>query len=193
MRTLCVYCGSSAGRRPVHAAAARTLASVMAARGMRLVYGGGSVGIMGILADACLERGVPVVGVIPRHLNDLEVGHGGLTELHVVETMHQRKALLASLSDGFLALPGGVGTMEELFEAYTWGQLGLHAKPVALLNVDGYYDPLVRFLDHTVEEGFIRAVHREFLLAGPEVAPLLDAMEAWRAPPVPKWMDPRDL
>lgn len=193
IRSLCVFCGSLAGNRPEYARSAEQLADELAERRMRLVYGGGSVGIMGILADAALARGVPVVGVIPQHLNDLEVGHTGLTELHVVQTMHERKALLGSLSDAFLALPGGVGTLEELFEVYTWGLLGLHQKPVGLLNVAGYYDPLVAFLDSTVSQGFLRAPHRGYLSSGAQIGPLLDAMAAWRPPSVPKWLDPSDL
>lgn len=192
MRTLCVYCGAAAGVRPAYGEAAVALADALAERGMGLVYGGGSVGIMGILADAALARGVPVTGVIPRHLHDLEVGHNGLTAMHIVGTMHERKALLAQLSDGFLTLPGGLGSMEELFEAYTWGQLGLHPKPVGLLNVAGYYDPLLAFLDHTVAEGFVRPLHRGFLLSGAAVNPLLDAMAAWKAPPGVRWLDEPD-
>jgi hypothetical protein len=191
MRNLCVFCGSSTGNQPIYAESARMLARSLASRGMGVVYGGGSVGIMGALADAALEVGVRVVGVIPRHLDELEVGHHGITELHVVESMHERKALMAELSDGFLALPGGVGTLEELFEVYTWGQLGLHPKPVALLDVDGYYRPLTTFLDHAVTEGFIRPEHRAFLLTGAEIDPLLDAMAAWRPPRVPKWLERR--
>lgn len=189
MRSIAVFCGSAAGVRPSYAAAARAFAGALADRGMSLVYGGGSVGLMGILADAALARGVAVDGVIPRHLNDLEIGHRGLTRLHVVDSMHERKALMADLCDGFVALPGGIGTMEELFEVYTWGQLGLHPKPVALLDVDGYYAPLVRFLDHTVTEGFLRGEHRKFLLDGTGPGALLDAMAAWTPPPVPKWLD----
>ena len=189
MRNLCVFCGSAAGARPAYAASAHALADSLARRGMGLVYGGGSVGIMGILADACLARGVPVEGVIPRHLDEREIGHKSLTRLHVVESMHERKALMAELSDGFVALPGGIGTMEEIFEVYTWGQLGLHPKPVALLDVEGYYRPLVQFLDHATTEGFLRPEHRGFLLSGSEIDPLLDAMTAWRPPKVAKWME----
>lgn len=192
MKTLCVYCGAAAGVRPAYAESAVALADSLAQRGWGLVYGGGSVGIMGILADAALARGVPVTGVIPRHLHELEVGHNGLTAMHIVGTMHERKALLASLSDAFLTLPGGLGSMEELFEAYTWAQLGLHPKPVGLLNVAGYYDPLLAFLDHTVAEGFVRPKHRAFLLAGAEVDPLLDRMAAWVPPPGTRWLDETD-
>lgn len=188
MRTLAVFCGSSVGVRPAYAAAAVEVADALARRGMGLVYGGGSVGIMGVLADAALARGVRVDGVIPRHLQERELGHAGLTRLHVVESMHERKALMAELSDGFLALPGGIGTLEELFEVFTWGQLGLHVKPVALLDVVGYYRSLVAFLDTTVEEGFLRSEHRDFLLAGDRVEPLLDRMAGWRAPHVARWL-----
>lgn len=189
MRRLCVFCGSSTGNQPLYTDVAVRLADELARRGMGLVYGGGSVGLMGVLADAALARGVSVDGVIPRHLNDLEIGHKGLTKLHVVDSMHERKALMAELSDGFMALPGGVGTLEELFEVYTWGQLGLHTKPVGLLDVAGYYGPLIAFLDQAVTEGFIRSEHRKFLLEGQDPAELLNAMGAWVPPRVPKWLD----
>lgn len=189
MRRIAVFCGSAVGGRPAYAAAAVTLAEACARRGLGIVYGGGSVGIMGVLADAALVRGVEVIGVIPRHLQERELGHDGCTELHVVDTMHERKALMADRADAFLALPGGIGTLEELFEVYTWGQLGLHKKPVGLLDVDGYYAGLVGFLDHTVAEGFLRPEHRGFLLSGAEVDPLLDAMAAWTPPRVVKWME----
>jgi hypothetical protein len=189
MRRIAVFCGSAVGVRPAYAAAAVALAEACARRGLGIVYGGGSVGIMGVLADAALARGVEVIGVIPRHLQERELGHDGCTELHVVDTMHARKARMADRADAFLALPGGIGTLEELFEVYTWGQLGLHRKPVGLLDVDGYYAGLVGFLDHTVAEGFLRPEHRGFLLAGAEVDPLLDAMAAWTPPRVVKWME----
>ncbi len=191
MKSLCVFCGSAVGVRTAYADAARALADVLARRGMNLVYGGGSVGLMGVLADAALARGVVVDGVIPRHLEELEVGHRGLTRQHVVESMHTRKALMADLAGGFMALPGGVGTLEELFEVYTWGQLGLHAKPVALLNVDGYYGRLIAFLDHSVDEGFLRPEHRAFVLTGTDPDALVEAMLAWQPPRVPKWLDAR--
>jgi hypothetical protein len=191
MRSLCVFCGSATGARPAYAASAHALVAALARRGTGLVYGGGSVGIMGVLADAALAAGVRVEGVIPRHLDEREIGHHGLTRLHVVDGMHSRKALMAELSGGFLALPGGIGTLEELFEVYTWGQLGLHPKPVALLDVDGYYTPLVTFLDHATAEGFLRPEHRAFLLVGSDPETLLDAMEAWVPPTVPKWLEPR--
>src|SRR5438132_5599928 len=144
MRRLCVFCGSSPGQRPIHAESARSLGMIMAARGLALVYGGGHVGLMGVLADAVLETGGRVVGVIPRTLWDREVGHRALTELHVVETMHERKAKMASLADAFVALPGGLGTLEEIFEVWTWGQLGIHGKACGFLDVGGYYAPLMQ-------------------------------------------------
>ena len=155
MRTLkriCVYCGSSAGARPVYAQAARELGRMLAELGIGVVYGGGRVGLMGILADAALEAGGEVIGVIPRSLQEKELGHGSVTELHVVETMHQRKEKMADLSDGFITLPGGIGTLEELFETFTWLQLGFHEKPVALLNVDGFYQGLTTFVRHLSEQ-----------------------------------------
>lgn len=189
MKRVAVFCGSAVGTNPAYAASARVFAGALAERGLGLVYGGGSVGIMGVLADAALSLGVEVDGVIPRHLEERELGHAGCTRLHVVATMHERKALMADLSDGFVALPGGIGTFEELFEVYTWGQLGLHAKPVALLDVDGYYAGLIRFLDHTVTEGFLRTEHRSFLLSGADPGHLLDAMATWIPPTVHKWME----
>jgi uncharacterized protein (TIGR00730 family) len=189
MRNLAVFCGSSAGVRPSYAAAAVALADAMATRGIGLVYGGGSVGIMGVIADAALARGLPVIGVIPRHLQEKELGHASLTRLDVVETMHERKARMAELADGFIALPGGIGTLEELFEVFTWGQLGLHARPVALLDVEGYYGALTRFLDTAVTEGFLRSEHRAFLLSGEQAGPLLDRMAEWRAPTVHRWLE----
>jgi uncharacterized protein (TIGR00730 family) len=189
MRSLAVFCGSAHGRLPAYAQAARALAKSLARREMSLVYGGGSVGLMGVLADAALAEGVAVTGVIPKHLDDLEVGHKSLTRLEIVGSMHERKARMAELSDGFLALPGGIGTLEELFEVYTWGQLGLHTKPVALLDVAGLWTPLIAALNHLVDERFVKAEHRAFLLSGTEADGLLDAMDAWRAPAVFKWMD----
>jgi uncharacterized protein (TIGR00730 family) len=189
MRSVAVFCGSAKGVRAEYAQAARALAALFAKRGISLVYGGGSVGIMGILADACLAAGVPVTGVIPRHLDELEVGHHGLTRLEVVESMHARKARMAELCDGFLALPGGIGTLEELFEVFTWGQLGLHTKPVAVLDVGGLWTPLLVALDRLVAEGFVKAEHRAFLLSDTDADRLLDTMTDWRAPTVFKWMD----
>lgn len=179
---LCVYCGSSAGRDPTHAAAARALGREMAERGIRLVYGGGHVGLMGIVADAALEAGGRVTGVIPQALMDSEVGHDRLTELRVVQDMHERKAQMAAQADGFIALPGGIGTLEELFEVWTWLQLGYHEKPVALLNVLGFYDQLLAFLDTQTDAGFLRNEHRALLLADIDPARLLDRVAQFAMP-----------
>jgi uncharacterized protein (TIGR00730 family) len=164
MRSLCVFCGSRHGNRPEYRAAALAIAEELVDRRIRLIYGGGDVGLMGVLADHVLARGGDVVGVIPRRLMDREVAHRGLTQLHVVESMHERKALMSDLSDGFIAIPGGVGTLEELFEIVTWRQLGIHAKPCGLLNAAGYFDPLLAFLERAVEEGFLAAEHLRRML-----------------------------
>ncbi|MBA1145615.1 TIGR00730 family Rossman fold protein [Ectothiorhodospiraceae bacterium WFHF3C12] len=173
MQSLCVYCGSSPGRSPVYAEAARELAGGLVHRGIRLVYGGASVGTMGVLADEVLARGGEVVGVIPENLVRKEVAHPSLTELHVTDSMHQRKLRMSELSDAFLAMPGGIGTLEELFEIWTWAQLGFHSKPCGLLNVAGYYDGLVAFLEHAVAEAFVRPSYREMLLVDSGVDALL--------------------
>jgi uncharacterized protein (TIGR00730 family) len=178
-----VFCGSSAGGAPEYARAAARLGVLLAERGLGLVYGGGRVGLMGILADACLQAGGQVVGVIPRRLQDRELGHSGLAELHVVGSMHERKARMTELADGFVALPGGIGTMEEFFEVWTGGQLGLHAKPYALLNVAGYFDPLIRFLDHMVDERFLRTEQRGALVVDRDPATLLDRLLALQPAP----------
>lgn len=192
MRSLCVFCGSSPGRSPSYAAAVAQLGATLAARGTRVVYGGARVGTMGMLAEATLAAGGEVVGVIPQHLMDYEVGHDGLTELHVVGSMHERKALMADLADGFVALPGGMGTLEELAEILTWAQLGLHRKPVGALDVDGYWQPLLTFLDHARDEEFLRPSHRELLIARPTVDELLAALDT-HAPAdgdaADKWVD----
>ncbi len=187
MRRLCVYCGSSPGRRPLFLAAAREMGRELAGQGIGLVYGGGSVGLMGELADTVLAAGGEVVGVIPQFLVDAEVAHTGLTELVVVESMHARKAKMASLADGFAALPGGLGTVEELVEMLTWSQLGLHGKPCGLLAVDGYFDGLLAFLDRAVEEGFVKPVHRGLLLTADAPRELLRRMAAFRHRPAGKW------
>ncbi|ARN20337.1 TIGR00730 family Rossman fold protein [Piscinibacter gummiphilus] len=163
MRTLCVYCGSSPGTDPAFADAARAVGTLIGREGWQLVYGGGRAGLMGIVADAALAAGAPVIGVIPESLMARELGHPGLTELHVVETMHQRKTMMAERADAFVALPGGIGTFEELFEVWTWRQLGYHDKPVGLLNVAGYYDALLAFLDQSTGKGFMRAAQHELL------------------------------
>ena len=189
MRRLCVFCGSSGGSRDVYADSARRLGRLLAERGVGLVYGGGHIGLMGVLADAALAAGGEVAGVIPQTLVDKELAHSGLTALHVVATMHQRKALMADLADGFAALPGGFGTADELFEILTWLQLGIHERPVGLLNVEGYFDALLAWIDHTVAEGFLREQHRRALLVGEEPEALLDAVLACPAPPaVEKWI-----
>ncbi len=189
IRRLCVFCGSNPGRDPAYRRLAETLARVLAERGIGIVYGGGRVGLMGALADAALAAGGEVVGVMPRALIDREIGHRGLTDLRIVGSMHERKALMAELADGFVALPGGIGTLEELFEAWTWAQLGLHAKPCAVLDADGFYDPLVAFLDHLVETGFVRPAHRSMLVAVRSPDALLAAFAAYRAPRVGKWVE----
>ncbi|QAZ41006.1 TIGR00730 family Rossman fold protein [Methylibium sp. Pch-M] len=179
--TLCVYCGSRPGDDPAHAHAARAVGREIAQRGWQLVYGGGNVGLMGIVADAALAGGAPVIGVIPRSLMEREVGHPGLSELHVVETMHQRKQGMAERADAFLALPGGIGTFEELFEVWTWRQLGYHDQPIGLLNVGGYYDALVAFMQQTVDAGFVSDGTRAMLEIGDEPSALLDRLAAQAA------------
>jgi len=180
---ICVFCGSASGRAPTYAAAARELGKLLAKRGIGLVYGGGNVGLMGELADAVLDAGGRAIGVIPQQLVDREIAHGGLTELHVVENLHQRKALMAELADAFLTLPGGVGTMEELFEVWSWGRLGLHSKPCGLLNVDGYFDSLRTLTDQMVTEGFLEPEYREMLLIEKQPGALLDRLAAYG----PRW------
>ncbi|MBN9206375.1 TIGR00730 family Rossman fold protein [Methylibium petroleiphilum] len=179
--TLCVYCGSRLGDDPAHAHAARAVGREIAQRGWQLVYGGGNVGLMGIVADAALAGGAPVIGVIPRSLMEREVGHPGLSELHVVETMHQRKQGMAERADAFLALPGGIGTFEELFEVWTWRQLGYHDQPIGLLNVGGYYNALVAFMQQTVDAGFVSDGTRAMLEIGDEPSALLDRLAAQAA------------
>lgn len=174
MRRICVFAGSSRGARPEYAAAARTLGVELAGRGLELVYGGGNIGLMGVVADAVLDRGGQVTGVIPERLADLEVAHREVSELRIVDTMHERKAVMAELSDGFIALPGGIGTLEETFEAVTWNVLHIHDKPCGLLNVGGYYDGLLQFLRHTVDERFFKAKYFDRLLAEPRADRLLD-------------------
>jgi hypothetical protein len=179
LRNICVYCGASPGGRPVYIEQARALASAVVDRGIGLVYGGGCVGIMGALADAVLERGGAVTGVIPGSLVEKEVAHDGLTELVVTASMHERKTIMAERSDAFIALPGGLGTLEELFEVWTWAQLGFHSKPCGLLNVNGYFDGLIRFLDHATEEDFIKPPHRNMLAVETEPQTLLDRLAAF--------------
>ena len=193
MRDVCVYCGSSPGRREDYVAAARGFAGELVARDLGLVYGGASIGVMGAVADAVLAQGGRVIGVIPQALQAKEIAHPALTELHVTESMHERKTKMAELSDGFVAMPGGVGTLEELFEIWTWGQLGWHGKPCALLNVAGYYDGLIRFLDHAADEAFLRPWHRGMLLVESEPARLLDRMANYQKPQAKTWVGKGDL
>jgi uncharacterized protein (TIGR00730 family) len=189
MTRICVFAGSSPGRRPAYREAAEDLGRTLARSGIGVVFGGGRVGLMGALADAALAGGGDVVGVIPDALDALELGHHGVTRLHVVKSMHERKALMADLSDGFIALPGGWGTLDELFEILTWGQLGLHAKPVGLFNVDGYFDGLLAFLQHLVEERFVKAENASMLAVAASPDVLLDRMAAYTPLPVEKWLD----
>ena len=188
MRAVCVFCGSNAGARPAYADAAAEVGRALVARGLSLVYGGAAVGLMGTLADAALAAGGKVIGVIPKALVEREIAHAGLTELHAVKSMHERKAMMADRSDAFLALPGGAGTLEEMFEAWTWAQLGHHQKPVGLLNVEGFFDTLVAFLDHQRSERFIRAEHRDMLIVESDPNRLLDRFTTYRPPVVEKWI-----
>ncbi|MDB6029513.1 MAG: yvdD [Verrucomicrobiales bacterium] len=188
MKRLCVFCGSSKGSRAVYAEAAEELGTLLARRGIELVYGGGCVGLMGIVADATLRAGGHVIGVIPQSLVIKEVVHEGLPDLRVVKSMHERKALMADLSDAFIALPGGFGTYEEFCEVLTWAQLGLHKKPFGLLNVAGFYDPLLALFDHAVAEEFIRPGHRELVLVDANAEMLLQRLETFRPPATSKWI-----
>ncbi|HLN27202.1 MAG TPA: TIGR00730 family Rossman fold protein [Gemmataceae bacterium] len=193
MQRLCVFCGSNVGNQPIYADQARRLGEELGARGIDLVYGGGHIGLMGILADAVLKTGGKVIGVIPQSLKDKELAHAGLTELHVVDTMHQRKALMADLSDGFAGLPGAFGTGDELFEILTWAQLGLHAKPIGLLNVAGYFDSLVAWLERAVSDGFLRAAHRRLLLEAADPVHLLGLLQEYHPVRGPeKWIEKED-
>jgi len=194
MEHICVFCGSSRGGPPVYAEAAGRLGRAMVQRGQGLVYGGGHIGLMGVLADAVLAAGGRVIGVIPQALVEKELAHGRLTELHVVDTMHQRKALMADRADAFLALPGGFGTADELFEILTWAQLGLHTKPIGLLNVAGFFDPLLAWIDHSVREGFLRTENRELLLISADAEELLEmVLHHQAAVQQPKWIDAKDI
>ncbi len=187
MRRICVYCGSNLGGRSVYADAARDLADVLIRHDIEMVYGGADKGIMGVVADAMLKQGGKVYGVIPRMLLEKEIVHQGLTELHVVDSMHERKSMMATLADGFIAMPGGFGTLEEIVEIVTWGQLRFHDKPCGLLNVDGYFDHLLSYLDHANHEGFLRSENREMLLSDENAAGLLQQFESYVAPQVEKW------
>jgi uncharacterized protein (TIGR00730 family) len=189
VRRVCVYAGSNPGSHPAYAEGARALATLLAEREIGLVYGGGRVGLMGVLADTVLAAGGEAIGVMPQSLIDREIGHPGLTELRVVDSMHERKALMAELSDAFVAVPGGIGTLEELIEVYTWSQLGIHVKACGVLNVRGYYDHLAALLDHAVSEGFLRAQHRAVLSVAADPVELLDRLAAFEPPTVGKWLE----
>jgi uncharacterized protein (TIGR00730 family) len=189
LKALCLFCGSSPGLDPAFRQAAADFGTTLAQNNIRLIYGGGSVGLMGIAADACLAAGGEVVGVIPRLLMEKEVGHKGVTQMHVVETMHERKALMTELSDGFIAIPGGYGTLDELFEALTWQQLGYHQSPVAILNVAGYFDHLLAFLDHARDQRLLRDIHRDQLLVDTSLENLLARMRSFEGKDAGKWLD----
>lgn len=189
MKRVCVFAGSSSGARSQYGDAARKLGAALLARNLGLVYGGGAVGLMGLLADTVLAGGGHVIGVIPRPLVDREVAHTGLSELRVVTSMHERKAQMAQLSDAFIALPGGLGTLEELFEIWTWAQLGIHRKPCGLLNAEGYYDHLLEFLDHAVAENFIEAKNRGMMTLASGGDVLLDQLKSYQDPEVPRWVE----
>ena len=191
MHSICVFCGSNAGAGEAYAQATRAVARAVAREGLRLIYGGGNIGLMGVLAGAALDAGGHVVGITPRRLLEKEVVHTGLTELHVVETMLERKALMAELSDAFIALPGGLGTLDELFEMLTWTQLGFQRKACAVLNVGGYFDRLADFLDHAVRERFLRPEHRALLIVEEDPDKLLARLLTERLPEVSKWIDRR--
>ena len=188
MKRVCVYCGSSLGNQAIYREAATAMGGLLAARGIGLVYGGGNVGLMGVIADAVLAGGGEVIGVIPHSLANREIAHAGVTDLRVVDSMHTRKAMMAELSDAFIAMPGGVGTFEEFFEAVTWTQLGVHRKPCGLLNTAGFYTPLAAFVDQAVTEGFIKPVHRASIVVDDHPERLLDALAKVELPDVPKWI-----
>ncbi|RTQ47906.1 TIGR00730 family Rossman fold protein [Hymenobacter gummosus] len=190
MKVIAVYCGSSAGIDPRYAQHAAEVGEALAKRGVTLVFGGGKVGLMGAVADAVMSSGGQAIGVIPGFLKDKEVAHLGLTSLEVVDNMHQRKLRMAELAEGFIAMPGGYGTLEELFEVLTWGQLGLHRKPIGILNVAGFYDALVTLLDHMTAQGLLRAENRRQLIVADNITELLAQMDAWQPSNVEKWLTP---
>jgi uncharacterized protein (TIGR00730 family) len=192
MKRICVYCGSSPGKLSEYRGAARMLGHELAARGLGLVYGGASIGVMGAVADAVLEKGGEAIGIIPLALATREVAHSGLNELFVVDSMHERKAKMAELSDGFVALPGGWGTIEEIFEMLTWAQLGFHQKPCGLLNISGYYDHLYTFLEHAIDQRFVREEYRPMIMMEQTAGGLLDRYLQYRAPSVKKWIGPEE-
>ena len=189
MKSICVFCGSSYGALEAYADIARETGRVIAEEGYTLVYGGAKVGLMGTVADAALAASGKVIGVLPRSLQDKEIGHEGLSELHLVDSMHERKAMMADLSDAFIALPGGVGTLEEIFEVWTWGQLGYHKKPCGFLNAEGYYDHLIAFLDHQTEQGFTKQVMRDMAQIASSPLDMIRQFENYTPPSAPKWIN----
>lgn len=193
MQRVCVFCGSSPGVKQEYAVGARELGLVLAKKSIDLVYGGGHVGLMGIVADAAMSAGAKAIGIIPRCLADKEVAHQGLTELKIVQTMHERKAQMSELSDGFIAMPGGFGTLEELFEVITWAQLGIHKKPFGLFNVAGYYDKLIEFMDYQVEQGFVPQRHREMIIVSDEAEQLVEMLESFHPVAQEKWASTRQI
>lgn len=189
MKSVCVFLGANPGNSEIYAESAHNLGQELARRGITTVYGGSNMGLMGILAESALSAGGKVVGVIPDSLVQKEVAHNGLSELHVVDSMHERKARMADLSDGFIAMPGGIGTMEEFFEVFTWGQLGFHQKPCGLLDIGGYYSRLLSFLDQAVDEGFLKRPHKEMVVTGSTPTEILDAFSGYAPPSVSKWTE----
>jgi hypothetical protein len=193
MKRICIFCGSSNGARPIYAQAAQAIGQAIARAGYELVYGGGHVGLMGVVADATLQAGGSVIGVIPTALVEKETQHNGLTHLHVVRSMHERKALMADLADAFIALPGGFGTLDEFCEIITWAQLGYHRKPVCMLNVEGFFDAFMAFIDFTVNEGFIKPQHRALILMDADAQQLIDKLATYQPPLTDKWLRHEDL
>jgi uncharacterized protein (TIGR00730 family) len=190
MQRICVFCGSSVGNEPAFRTAAEALGRALAERGVTLVYGGGNIGLMGVIADQVLRDGGRVIGVIPRQLVEKELAHRGISDLRIVGSMHERKALMAELADGFIALPGGYGTVEEFSEVLTWGPLGLHQKPMGMLNAAGYFDHFLRFLDHAVHVRLLRLEHRQLVLESDTAEGILQRLTAWQPHPLPKWIQP---
>ena len=189
MKSICVFCGSNSGSNSIYKEAAIQLASYLSGRNIKLVYGGGSIGLMGAISEAVLQQGGQVIGIIPKFLAEKELAQTNVTQLHIVDSMHERKALMAELSDGFIALPGGIGTLEELFEVYTWGQLGLHIKPCGLLNINGYYNHLISFLHHMVGEQFLKPINLDMLLIDQTSEGLIEKMAVYQSPKVNKWIE----
>ncbi|MDX8046454.1 TIGR00730 family Rossman fold protein [Gracilibacillus sp. S3-1-1] len=187
MKRIAVYCGSSSGRNPVYMKEARKLGKLLADSGISLVYGGSKVGCMGAVADGVLENGGNVIGVLPKKLSDVEIAHEKLTELHIVEDMHERKAMMSDYADGFIALPGGTGTLEEWFEVFTWAQIGYHKKPCALLNINQYYDPIMTLFDHMIEQGFVKDDYKKLILIENNAEQLVERMKVYEGEYIHKW------